>query len=207
MAARMGRAATRARGITMMQMGSVPHKPLSPRRFSMLRSYALPDLFTVGNAASGTAAIFLCLKFLSRGRAAALWVAFMLLPLAIVFDALDGWVARKRGIASAIGADMDSLADIVSFGVAPAVLGYTLGLRGLWDVVCLTWFVCCGISRLARFNVTSASLMNVTTGKVRYFEGTPIPTSVILVLLLAVLYRLGMIGQSFWWGRWELAGR
>ena len=74
----------------------------------------------------------------------------------------------------------------MSFGVAPAVLGYTLGLRGFWDVVCLTWFVCCGISRLARFNVTSAALTNAATGKVRYFEGTPIPTSVILVFLLAV---------------------
>jgi CDP-diacylglycerol---serine O-phosphatidyltransferase len=95
----------------------------------------------------------------------------------------------------------------VSFGVAPAVLGYTLGLRGLWDVVCLTWFVCCGISRLARFNVTSASLTNAATGKVRYFEGTPIPTSVFLIVLLAVLYGFNLIGQSLWWGRWEVVDR
>jgi CDP-diacylglycerol--serine O-phosphatidyltransferase len=95
----------------------------------------------------------------------------------------------------------------VSFGVAPAVLGYTLGLRGLWDVVCLTWFVCCGISRLARFNVTSAALTNTATGKVRYFEGTPIPTSVILVFLLAVLYRMDLVGQSFWLGQWKVLDR
>src|SRR6266542_4188240 len=174
----------------------------------MLRSYTLADLFTLANASCGTLSVFACLSYIADDRSRQVWAAFVLPIFALVFDVLDGYVARigtRRQ--SRLGADLDSLADIVSFGVAPAVLGYTLGLRGLWDVIVLTWFVCCGISRLARFNVTSASLTNVTTGKVRYFEGTPIPTSVILVLLLAVLYRLGMIGQSFWWGRWELAGR
>jgi hypothetical protein len=57
-----------------------------------------------------------------------------------------------------LGADLDSLADIISFGVAPAVLGYTLGLRGGWDMLCLTYFVVCGVSRLARFNVTAEAL-------------------------------------------------
>jgi CDP-diacylglycerol--serine O-phosphatidyltransferase len=108
---------------------------------------------------------------------------------------------------SLIGADLDSLADIVSFGVAPAVLGYTLGLRGLWDVICLTYFVCSGISRLARFNVTSAALTDDATGKVRYFEGTPIPTSVVLVLVLAGLYYLGATGQNFPGGQWTILGR
>ena len=103
-----------------------------------------------------------------------------------------------------LGGDLDSLADIVSFGVAPAVLGFTLGLRDLWDVVLLTFFVCCGISRLARFNVTSAALTNTATGKVRYFEGTPIPTSIVLVILLAVLYHFGRTGPHFWWGRWTV---
>ena len=99
-----------------------------------------------------------------------------------------------------MGADLDSLADIVSFGVAPAVLGFTLGLRGFWDILCLTYFVCCGISRLARFNVTSATLTNVATGKVKYFEGTPIPTSVVIVAALAVLYRIGLTHGEFWLG-------
>jgi RNA polymerase sigma-70 factor (ECF subfamily) len=74
-------------------------------------------------------------------------------------------------------------------------------------VVVLTFFVCCGISRLARFNVTSALLTDTATGKVRYFEGTPIPTSLILVLLLAVLYHLGRTGEHFWWGHWIVLGR
>ena len=129
----------------------------------------------------------------------------MLPVVALVFDAMDGYVARRdKRRQSLLGADLDSLADIVSFGVAPAVLGYTLGLRGFWDVLVLTYFVCSGISRLARFNVTAASLTNAATGKVRYFEGTPIPTSVVLVLLLAVVYRLGLTGANFPGGQWEL---
>ena len=71
----------------------------------------------------------------------------------------------------------------------------------------LTFFVCCGISRLARFNVTAASLTDAGTGKVRYFEGTPIPTSIVLVILMAALYHFGLIGQQFPGGHWVLAGR
>ena len=178
------------------------------KRLSMLRSYTPADALTLANASCGTISIFLCLSYIADERSSQLWAAFVLPVVALACDAADGYIARldpRRQ--SVLGADLDSLADIVSFGVAPAVLGYTLGLRGLWDVVCLTWFVCCGISRLARFNVTSASLTNAATGKVRYFEGTPIPTSVLLVFLLAGLYRLGWIGQSFWWGRWEMAER
>ena len=66
----------------------------------------------------------------------------------------DGYVARlNRTRQSVLGADLDSLSDLVSFGVAPAVLGFTLGLRGAWDMACLTYFVVCGVSRLARFKV------------------------------------------------------
>ena len=174
----------------------------------MLRSYTPADAFTLANASCGTISIFLCLSYIADERSGQLWAAFVLPVIALACDVADGYIARlDKARQSLLGADLDSLADIVSFGVAPAVLGYTLGLRGLWDVVCLTWFVCCGISRLARFNVTSASLTNEATGKVRYFEGTPIPTSVILVLLLAVLYGLNLIGQSFWWGRWEVVER
>jgi CDP-diacylglycerol--serine O-phosphatidyltransferase len=178
------------------------------KRLSMLRSYTPADVFTLANASCGTISIFLCLSYIADERSGQLWAAFVLPAIALACDAADGYIARlDKRRQSLLGADLDSLADIVSFGVAPAVLGYTLGLRGLWDVVCLTWFVCCGISRLARFNVTSASLTDSGTGKVRYFEGTPIPTSVILVFLLALLYRLDFVGQRFWWGRWELLDR
>src|SRR6185437_10828773 len=103
----------------------------------------------------------------------------------------DGYVARlDRKRQSVLGADLDSLADVISFGVAPAVLGFTLGLRGGWDMLILTYFVICGVSRLARFNVTAEALSDRQTGKVKYFEGTPIPTSIALVLLLGLAFYL-----------------
>lgn len=166
---------------------------------SMLRSYTVADAFTLGNASCGTVSIFLCLNYLDEGRDRYLWVAFLLLILALAFDVADGAWARRSRRPSALGADLDSLADIVSFGVAPAVLGFTLGLRGLWDMVILVYFVVCGISRLARFNVTAAALTG-PSGKVKYFEGTPIPTSIGIVALLAVAAWTGAVGADFWLG-------
>lgn len=174
----------------------------------MIRSYTWADLLTLANASCGTVSIFACLSYIAGEQSRWLWTAFVLPVVALVVDALDGYVARLNAARqSPFGADLDSLADIVSFGVAPAVLGYTLGLRGLWDTVFLTWFVCCGISRLARFNVTAAALTNAATGKVRYFEGLPIPTSVVLVLLLAVLFKADLVGANFLGGSVKFIGR
>ena len=103
-----------------------------------------------------------------------------------------------------LGADLDSLADVISFGVAPAVLGFTLGLRGGWDMVILTYFVVCGVSRLARFNATAVALADATTGKVKYFEGTPIPTSVVLVLVLGLAQYLGRVDDHLWLGVYQI---
>ena len=75
-----------------------------------------------------------------------------------MFDVLDGRVARSRQKHSAMGRELDSLADVISFGVAPAAIAYGAGMKGLWDVVILVYFVCCGVSRLARFNVTAEAL-------------------------------------------------
>ena len=173
-----------------------------PRRhMSMLRSYTPADALTLANAACGTIAVFLCLEFLAAGHLPLLWTACALLAMALVFDVLDGYVARlNRTRQSRLGADLDSLSDVISFGVAPAVLGYTLGLRGGWDMLCLTYFVVCGVSRLARFNVTAADLADDETGKVKYFEGTPIPSSVLIVALLAVAMAMGRFGDDLWLG-------
>jgi len=94
---------------------------------------------------------------------------------------------------------LDSLADVVSFGVAPAVLGFTLGLRGAWDMMILAYFVVCGISRLARFNVTASALSD-DSGKVKYFEGTPIPTSILIVALLGAAFYEDAINEALWFG-------
>jgi CDP-diacylglycerol--serine O-phosphatidyltransferase len=168
---------------------------------SMLRSYAPADAFTIGNASCGTIATFLCLDYMAFDDQRRLWIAIGLLPLALVFDVLDGYVARlnpKRQ--SILGADLDSLADVISFGLGPAVLGYTLGLRGGWDIVCLTFFVVCGVSRLARFNVTSSQFATSDTGKVSHFEGTPIPTSILIVVLLAMMLWSDRVQQNVWLG-------
>jgi CDP-diacylglycerol--serine O-phosphatidyltransferase len=151
-------------------------------------------------------AIFLCLNHVAGIYTPYLWGVFVLFFLALICDVLDGYIARHLTRHSPLGADLDSLADIVSFGVAPAVLGFTLGLRGLWDALVLIYFVVCGISRLARFNVTAAALAD-QTGKVKYYEGTPIPTSIIIVALLGIFYWQGHIDNlipfgSFGMGPW-----
>jgi CDP-diacylglycerol--serine O-phosphatidyltransferase len=171
------------------------------RHLSMLRSYTVADLFTIGNAVCGTIAIFLCLDYLATDVRRFLWIAFILLPIALAFDVCDGYVARlSPRRQSILGADLDSLSDVISFGVAPAVLGFTLGLRGGWDMLCLTYFVVCGVSRLARFNVTASALADATTGKVKYFEGTPIPTSILIVAVLGAAFWLGRIEDALWFG-------
>jgi len=169
----------------------------------MLRTFVLADVITIGNAACGTGAILASMSYLSTQDRAAAWTAFVLLPLALVCDAADGAVARWRRKSSPLGGDLDSLADVVSFGVAPAALGFALGLRGLVDALVLCFFVACGISRLARYNVTAASLSD-GTGKVKYYEGTPIPTSLVLVLILGVLFALGRVHGALWLGSVEL---
>jgi len=175
------------------------------RHMSMFRSYTWADALTIGNASCGTIAIFLCLDYLASGNRRFLWTAFFLLPAALVCDVLDGYVARlDKKRQSILGADLDSLADVISFGVAPAVIGFTLGLRGGWDMLVLTYFVVCGVSRLARFNATAASLADPATGKVKYFEGTPIPTSVIIVLLFGLAQYLGRIDDRLWFGVWQV---
>ncbi|MFT4198336.1 MAG: CDP-alcohol phosphatidyltransferase family protein [Pseudoxanthomonas sp.] len=174
-----------------------------PRHFSMLRDFQLADWFTLGNAFCGTSAIFAALDFMESGSVRTLLAGMALVPLAFVFDALDGRVARWRQRASTLGRELDSLADVISFGVAPAALAWACGLRGGWDWLVLSGFVGCGVSRLARYNVTAEQLAG-DAGKVKYFEGTPIPTSLALVIVLAAMAWQGRLGAAVWWGHWRL---
>ena len=165
----------------------------------MLRSFSLADFITLTNGAAGMGAVLLCMSYVASLDRAAMWVALGLFPIALVCDVLDGSVARWRQRSSPLGADLDSLADVVSFGVAPAALGFALGMRGGWDAVVLVYFVGCGISRLARFNVTAESL-TTHEGKVSHFEGTPIPTSLALVAALAVAFGMSAVHDDLWLG-------
>jgi len=173
----------------------------APRRrpLALIRSFSLADFITLANGASGMGAVLLSMSYMADAEPNLMWAALGLLPLALVFDVLDGTVARWRQRSSPFGADLDSLADVVSFGVAPAAIAFALGMNGLLDALVLIFFVGCGISRLARFNATADALMT-NKGKVSHFEGTPIPTSVLLVILLGVAFATGAVGESLWLG-------
>jgi CDP-diacylglycerol--serine O-phosphatidyltransferase len=186
---------------------AMAQKPTKRRRahFSMLRNYQTADLITLANGAAGTAAIFATMSYLIMPEIWRLYLAMLLLVVALALDVADGKVARRRGEHSPFGQELDSLADIVSFGVAPAVLAYGIGMRGFLDGIVLVYFVACGISRLARYNVTAGDLAD-DSGKVKYFEGTPIPSSLILVAILATCTFFGRIGDNLPLGVIEIAG-
>lgn len=175
------------------------------KRFSMIRSFVFADFLTLGNGFCGAGSVLAAMQYLVTGEDQWLITSMILLPVALVFDFADGRVARWRRRSSSLGADLDSLADVISFGVAPAALGFAVGLRGALDVIILLYFVACGISRLARFNATADALSD-ESGKVKYFEGTPIPTSVLIVVLLGVLHFQDLLGLNMWLGQWELGG-
>jgi CDP-diacylglycerol--serine O-phosphatidyltransferase len=160
---------------------------MTGRHFSMIRNFQLSDFFTIANGFCGVAALFQAMWFLARGERWRLDIAAALVLVALVFDVLDGRIARWRNQASAMGRELDSLADVISFGVAPAGIAFAAGLRSTLDQVILMYFVGCGLSRLARYNVTAEALA-AETGKVRYFEGTPIPTSIVPLGLLLLAF-------------------
>jgi len=171
----------------------------------MIREFHLADWFTLGNAVCGTGAIFSTLSYLQSGDRAHVYYASALVLLALIFDVLDGRIARWRKKSSVLGRELDSLADVISFGVAPAMIAYACGMQGLYDRIMLAYFVACGVSRLARYNVTAETLSE-GGDKVKYFEGTPIPTSILLVGLLALAAWFDALGPNLWFGEVMLGG-
>jgi CDP-diacylglycerol--serine O-phosphatidyltransferase len=126
--------------------------------------YLLPTLFTVGNLFCGYSSIV-------QSSAGRLESAALLILLAAILDGLDGRIARLTGTTSEFGIEFDSLADIVSFGIAPALLAYHWGLgpgRIGWSLAFL--YVVCAAMRLARYNIGTAA-----TADKRYFVGLPSP--------------------------------
>ena len=179
--------------------------PQHPKRFSMIREFHLADWFTLGNAVCGVGALFSAMSYLATQDVVHIYFAAALVLAALIFDVLDGRIARWRQKSSAMGRELDSLADVISFGVAPAIIAYGCGMQGLWDRIVLGFFVACGVSRLARFNVTAEALSD-GGDKVKYFEGTPIPTSIVLVGLLALAAWQGALGTQLWGGAVRIAG-
>jgi CDP-diacylglycerol--serine O-phosphatidyltransferase len=176
------------------------HKP-----FAMIREFHLADWFTLANAVCGTGALFSMLSYIQTTDVRHVYFACGMVLAALVFDVLDGRIARWRQKTSGMGRELDSLADVISFGVAPAVIGYGCGMQGLYDRIILTCFVACGVSRLARYNVTADALSG-DGGKVKYFEGTPIPTSFLLVMMMFWAASQGALRDSLWFGQFVFAG-
>ena len=176
-----------------------PNKP-----FSMIREFHLADWFTLANAVCGTGALFSIMTYIEMKDVRHVYFACGLVFAALVFDVLDGRIARWRQKTSTMGQELDSLADVISFGVAPAMVAYGCGMQGLFDRIVLVFFVVCGVSRLARYNITAEDLSE--GGKVRYFEGTPIPTSLLLVCLLLLAAWNGALRDRLWCGELDVAG-
>ena len=207
-----------------------PPKPIE-RRGIRRGIYVIPSLFTVGTLVCGYFAILSTLRagqflaaadFVMRGiapdassyyaqAAAALDNAARAIGWAIVFDGLDGRIARLTNTASPFGRELDSLADVVAFGLAPAILAYVWGVRGLGDLASvyqldnirdvgwiLTFaYVICGAARLARFNVDTVK----PTSDRRFFVGMPIPAGAGFVAAVVHFYKqpLAMWQSSLAW--------
>ena len=139
--------------------------------------YILPNLLTTGNLLCGFWAIISV--FQERFYFAAVAVL-----LAAVFDVFDGKVAKLSGATSKFGMQYDSLADLVSFGIAPALLAFSWALRpyGKFGWLAAFLFVACGAIRLARFNVLAS------TGETKYFKGLPIPVAAAMIAFTILLY-------------------
>jgi CDP-diacylglycerol--serine O-phosphatidyltransferase len=173
-----------------------------------LKIYPLPNLFTAGNLFCGFLALTKIVEAdLAAGNYHDIKVALFLILLACIFDLLDGRVARMGGYESPFGREFDSLADIVSFGVAPAFLVHRIVLRDVFrDHPEIGWFIAaayviCGAFRLARFNCLAVM---AGTGGGRHFLGFPIPAAAGLVASLT-LFLVHWDEKEFPKGNWRFA--
>ncbi|OAP58975.1 CDP-diacylglycerol-serine O-phosphatidyltransferase [Fonsecaea erecta] len=162
--------------------------------FSLIRALHLADLITELNGFCGFMSILSSMRYClaDPNDLTNLWLAFGFMPFGLFFDFFDGKVARWREKSSLMGQELDSLADLVTFGVATAAAGFAMGFRTNVDQIFLAFYVLCGLTRLARFNVTVAMLPKDKTGKSKYFEGTPIP--------FACLMSLTVMATCAWFG-------
>ncbi|KAH3668698.1 hypothetical protein OGAPHI_002452 [Ogataea philodendri] len=192
--------AKKSRSSSMSSIFSLADDPLPPpnetdiiaftsdnRHFSFVRNLHMADFITMLNGFSGFYSIISCLRFTLTNKPHYVQRAIFFILLGLFFDFFDGKVARLRKKASLIGQELDSLADLISFGVAPASIAFTIGMQTTVDVLFLAYCVLCGLGRLARFNVTVANIPKDQTGKSKYFEGLPIPSSLWIVFLMSFL--------------------
>jgi CDP-diacylglycerol--serine O-phosphatidyltransferase len=187
--------------------------PRSPSRRPRRAAYALPTLFTAGNIFLGFIAIIRAIEGALFGASGQLGqnpnfeVAAKAIGVAVVLDGLDGRIARMTNTCSDFGREMDSLADVITFGIAPAVLAFTWGIlfvkgggflpdhRAGYFIAFL--FLLCGAARLARFNVqTNPVPKNPGRPDRKYFVGLPIPAGAALVA--AIVYASDSVPLESW---------
>jgi CDP-diacylglycerol--serine O-phosphatidyltransferase len=165
-------------------------EPTPSAESDKLKIYFLPNLFTAGNLFCGFLALTKIVEAdpMSDNFIHVIHTALFLILLACIFDLLDGRVARMGGSESPFGREFDSLADIVSFGAAPAFLVHRIVLAGVFmERPQIGWFIAsvyliCGAFRLARFNCLAA----MSSGGGKEFLGFPIPAAAGLVASLTL---------------------
>ena len=189
------------------------YDPRSPARRPRRAAYALPTLFTAGNIFLGFVAILRSIEGALLGASGQLGgnpdfeVAAKAIGIAVVLDGLDGRIARLTNTTSDFGREMDSLADVITFGIAPAVLAYTWGVQfvmpgGLLHDHRAGYFfaflyLLCGAARLARFNVqTNPVPKNPGRADRKYFVGLPIPAAAAIVA--AIVYASDSVPLEWW---------
>ncbi len=168
----------------LQMLRSLPRRSTGPTRRFRRGVYLLPSLFTMANMFCG----YICIVNAMRGQ---FHVAAGFIGIAIVLDMLDGRIARMTGTTSAFGVEFDSLADVISFGVAPAVLSFAWGLQPLGrigEAACFV-FVAAAAVRLARFNIQSGSQDK------RYFVGLPSPPAAGVPAATIFAYPAGFQGH------------
>lgn len=189
------------------------HPPRQPRR----AAYILPSLFTAGNLFLGFLAITKAFQGAMLAASGVLgrnphWeAAALMIGAASVLDGLDGKIARMTNTASDFGRELDSLADVIAFGVAPAILAWVWGFQFLDSSLdphlreqiqrvgffFVFLFVMCGASRLARFNITTNPMpKNPGRPDRKYFVGLPIPAGA--AVIAAIVYACDSAPLQYW---------
>lgn len=175
-------------GLTTSDIDLTPEPP--PRKPPMKGIYVLPNLFTLAALFGGFYSIVMAMNGIFDQAAIGVFCA-------MVLDSLDGRVARMTNTQSAFGEQMDSLADMVSFGAAPALISYEWALKGLgsWGWIAAFVYCACAALRLARFNVNTAIVDK------RYFQGLPSPAAAALVMgFIWWAIEMSYVGPSLsWW--------
>lgn len=167
---------------------------MKPANFRRKGIYLLPNMITLSALFCGFYAIVMSLNLEFKQSTVAIFIGMIL-------DSMDGRVARLTRTQSEFGAQLDSLSDMVTFGVAPALVAYEWSLKGMGRVGWVAAFIYCACAalRLARFNT------NIAVVDKRFFQGLPSPAAAAIVAgFIWLMEDLGFFGRELYWACWFL---